>query len=175
MNRMQNGELFSKDSVLQNKEETFLTKASKRTVYGGGGVMPDLFIPLDTSKYYIYYNGLQRKNLVYNGVLDIMDASRESLKQKYADFKMFAAKFEVSDEMIDKIIEAGEKEGIKKDDKSVEFARPLMKRQMKGLIARDLFSVSHYFEIMNADDETIQKAVEVITQKGAYDKILSGK
>lgn len=175
LNRMKNGELFSKDSVLQNKAETFLTKTSKRTVYGGGGVMPDLFIPLDTSKYYIYYNGLQRKNLVYNGVLDIMDANRESLKQKYPDFKTYAAKFEVSDEMIDKIIEAGEKEGIKKDDKSVEFARPLMKRQMKGLIARDLFSMSHYFEIMNTEDETIAKAVEVITRKGNYEKILSGK
>jgi carboxyl-terminal processing protease len=77
--------------------------------------------------------------------------------------------------MIEKILAAGEKEGVKRDEKSIEFARPLMKRQMKGLIARDLFSVSHYFQVMNGDDESIKKAVEVITQKGAYEKILSGK
>jgi carboxyl-terminal processing protease len=72
-------------------------------------------------------------------------------------------------------MDAGEKEGVKKEEKSVEFARPLMKRQMKGLIAQNLFSTSHYFQIMNAEDETIKKAVEVLAQRGAYEKILSGK
>jgi carboxyl-terminal processing protease len=137
--------------------------------------MPDLFIPLDTSKYYAYYNNLLRKNVVYTGVLDIMDERRNDFKQKYSDFKTYVDKFEVTDEMVNKIMDAGEKEGVKKEDKSVEFARPLMKRQMKGLIARDLFSMSHYFQIMNAEDETIKKAVEVLAQRGAYEKILSGK
>ena len=104
-----------------------------------------------------------------------MDANRESFKQKYSDFKTYTDKFEVTDEMIEKIVAAGEKEGVKRDEKSIEFARPIMKRQIKALIARDLFSVSHYFQIINADDETIQKAVEVLKQKGAYEKILSGK
>ena len=175
LKRMENGELFSKDSVTQNKAEKFLTKVSKRTVYGGGGIMPDLFIPLDTSKYYAYYNNLSRKGVVYTGVLDIMDKMRDNFVQKYPDFKSFSDKFEVNDEMVAKIIEAGEKEGVKGDEKSIEFARPLMKRQLKALIARDLFSMSEYFQVMNVDDESINKAVEVITQKGAYEKILSGK
>ena len=174
LHRIENGELFSKDSIIQNVSEKFATKVSKRTVYGGGGVMPDLFIPLDTSKYYAYYNNLIRKNVVYSGVLDIMDANRVEFVQKYPDFKSFSDKFEVSDEMIDKIIAEGEKEGVKKEEKSVEFARPLMKRQMKALIARDLFSMSHYFQIMNSDDEAIIKAMEVLTKKGAYEKILMG-
>ena len=72
-------------------------------------------------------------------------------------------------------MDAGEKEGVKKDEKSVEFARPLLKKQIKGLIARDLFSNSHYLQIMNADDEAIKKAVEVISKRGEYEKILSGK
>jgi carboxyl-terminal processing protease len=203
IHRIEKGELFSKDSVVQNKAEKFLTKISKRTVYGGGGIMPDLFIPLDTSKYYIYYNMLNRKNVVYSGVLDIMDANRESFKQKYADFKTFNDKFEVTDEMVDKIIAAGDKidadkisedadgnpvvgkpeknqKEVKKvstkpDQKSIDFARPLLKKQMKALIARDLFSVSEYFQIMNAEDEAIKKAVEVINKKGEYERILSGK
>jgi len=203
MHRIENGELFSKDSVVQNKTEKFLTKTTKRTVYGGGGIMPDLFIPLDTSKYYIYYNTLNRKNVVYTGVLDIMDANRDAFKQKYADFKTFSEKFEVTDEMVDKIIAAGDKidadkliddgdgnpveakpeknpielkkVSIKPDQKSIDFARPLLKKQMKALIARDLFSVSEYFQVMNGDDEAIKKAVEVINKRGEYERILSGK
>ncbi len=173
--RIEKGELFSKDSIVQNTALKYETKLSKRVVYGGGGVMPDLFVPLDTSKYYAYYNNLLRKNVVYTGVLDIMDANRETLKQKFADFETFRSKFEVTDEMIEKIISAGEKEGVKREEKSIEFARPLMKRQIKALMARDLFSVSHYFQIMNEKDEAIDKAMEVLSKKGAYEKILSGK
>ena len=173
--RMESGELFSKDSVVENKSEKFATKVSNRVVYGGGGVMPDIFIPLDTSKYYAYYNTLSRKNVVYTGVLDIMDTKRDELKQNFPDFKVYSEKFEVTDEMIEKIIAAGEKEGVKRDEKSIEFARPLMKKQMKAIIARDLFSMSHYFQIMNDDDEAIQKALESMSRNGSYEKILSGK
>lgn len=175
LKRMEKGELFSKDSINQNISQKYETKVSKRTVYGGGGIMPDLFIPLDTSKYYAYYNNLLRKNVVYTGVLDLMDAKREEFKQKYSDFNTFAAKFEVTDEMLEKIIDAGEKEGVKRDEKSIEFARPIMKRQMKALMARDLFSLSHYFQIMNADDEAIKKSMDVLSKRGSYEKILSGK
>jgi len=209
MHRIENGELFSKDSIVQNKAEKFLTKVSKRTVYGGGGVMPDIFIPLDTSKYYAYYNNLLRKNVVYTSVLDIMDENRDKFKAMYPDFKSYSEKFQVSDDMVEKIMKAGDtadtsevvvkkiisrvdgapvkalkddqsesqikKVSNKPDQKSIEFARPLLKKQVKALIARDLFSISHYFQIMNEEDETIKKAVEVISQKGTYEKILSGK
>lgn len=203
LHRIEKGELFSKDSVIQNKTEKFLTKVSNRPVYGGGGIMPDLFVPLDTSKYYVYYNMLNRKNVVYTGVLDIMDANRNEFRQKFTDFKTFNDKFVITDEMVDKIMAAGDKidadkmtfdadgnpvegkskenpkeikkESAKPDVKSIEFARPLLKKQMKALIARDLFSVSHYFQIMNAEDETIQKATEVISKKGEYENVLTGK
>lgn len=204
MHRIETGELFSKDSVAQNKAEKYLTKTSKRTVYGGGGIMPDVFIPLDTSKYYVYYNMLNRRNVVYTTVLGIMDQNRSDFTQKYPDFKTFNDKFAVSDEMVDKVLAAGEKavgdvpemvipeegenvktvvkpkevkkeEPYKPDPKSIEFARPLLKKQIKGLIARDLFSMSEYFQVMNADDTAIKKALEVINKRGEYEKILTGK
>jgi len=203
LNRMEKGELFSKDSVSLNKAEKYQTKISKRTVYGGGGIMPDLFVPLDTSKYYIYYNMLNRKNVVASTVLDILDQNRADFAVKYPDFKTYNQKFEVTEEMVDKIIAAGDKadagkteeevaepvvdpktgktipqakkEPYKPDAKSIEFARPLLKKQIKGLIARDLFSLSEYFQVMNAEDNTIKKAIEVLNKKGEYEKILSGK
>jgi carboxyl-terminal processing protease len=67
------------------------------------------------------------------------------------------------------------KESVKPDAKSIDFARPLLKKQVKALIARDLFSVSDYFQIMNSGDEAIKMATEVINKKGEYEKILSGK
>ncbi len=173
--RIEKGELFSKDSIVENKKLKFATKVSNRIVYGGGGIMPDIFIPLDTSKYYRYYNTLSRKNVIYTGVLDIMDTHRDEFKQKYPNFMTYTARFDVTDEMIEKILATGEKEGVKREEKSVEFARPLLKKQMKALIARDLFSISNYFQIMNQDDEAIKKAMEVLSKKGNYEKILSGK
>lgn len=175
LHRIEDGELFSKDSVVLNKSEKYTTKVSKRLVYGGGGIMPDIFIPLDTSKYYIYYNNLQRKNIIYPGVLDIMDKNRDNYVKQYPDFKTFNDKFSVTDAMVDDIITAGDKAGIKKDEKSVEFGRPLLKKLMKALIARDLFSTSEYFQVINSDDQEIKKAVDVLTTNGAYEKILSGK
>lgn len=175
LHRMEKGELFSKDSVVLNTKDKYETKVTKRTVYGGGGIMPDLFIPLDTSKYYIYYNNLSRKNVIYPAALDLVDKNRADFQAKYKDFKSFNDKFEVTDEMVNKIIDDGEKEGVKKDEKSIAFSRPLLKKQIKGLIARDLFSLSEYFEVMNGDDEAIAKAAAVISKRGEYEKILTGK
>jgi carboxyl-terminal processing protease len=174
MKRIAHGELFTKDSITEDKNEKFETMVSKRTVYGGGGIMPDMFIPLDTSKYYAYYNNLLRKNVVYSGVLDIMDKNRDEFKQKYPDFATFNKSFSATDGMVDSILAAAEKDSVKRDEKSIEFARPLIKKQMKALIARDLFSISEYFQIMNDDDESIIKAVEVLGKRGAYEKILTG-
>lgn len=175
LHRMEKGELFSKDSVVLNKKDKYETKVTKRTVYGGGGIMPDLFIPLDTSKYYIYYNNLSRKNVIYPAALDLVDKNRADFQAKYKDFKSFNDKFEVTDEMVNKIIDDGEKEGVKKDEKSIAFSRPLLKKQVKALIARDLFSVSEYFQVMNAEDEAIAKAAAILNKRGEYEKILEGK
>jgi carboxyl-terminal processing protease len=175
MHRMEKGELFSKDSVVLNKNDKYETKVNKRVVYGGGGVMPDFFIPLDTSKYYIYYNKLNAKNVIYPAALDLVDKNRADFQKKYADFKTFNQNFEVSDEMVNKIFDDGEKEGVKKDEMSIAFSRPLLKKQVKGLIARDLFSVSEYFEVMNGDDQAIQKAAAILSKRGDYEKVLEGK
>lgn len=171
--RFENGELFSEDSIHLNKKERYSTRLNARTVYGGGGIMPDLFIPLDTSIHYRYYNELLRKNLIYDKVLTMMDKSREKFKKKYPTFEKYMNEFEVEDAVIDEIVAKGEEEGIKKKEESIAFARPQMKQQIKGLIARDLFEVSRYYQIMNTDDKTILKAIEVIENTSIYNKLLA--
>ncbi len=170
--RFENGELFIQDSIHFDESQSYKTKMNARTVYGGGGIMPDIFVPMDTSKYYQYYNELLRKNLIYDKVLSIMDKSRDKFKKKYPTFEKYNAEYEVEDDVIADIIAKGEAEGVKKNEKSLGFVRPLLKQQIKALFARDLFSVSHYYQIISSDDETIGKAVEVIKNSAIYDKLL---
>jgi carboxyl-terminal processing protease len=171
--RFENGELFIEDSIHLDQEQSYKTKMNARTVYGGGGIMPDIFVPMDTSKYYQYYNELLRKNLIYDKVLSTMDKSRDQFKKKYPTFEKYNAGFEVDDEVIDDIVAKGEKEGIEKDEESLQFIRSQMKLQIKALFARDLFSVSYYYQIINTDDKTIGKALEVIHNSGVYNKLLA--
>ena len=170
--RMENGELFSKDSIVFADSLKYQTLLNNRTVFGGGGVMPDIFIPMDTSSHYKYYNNLRRNRIIYDFVLDYVDENREQLKLDYTDVSAFENNFEVTSEMIDKIIENGEKEDIEKNQESLEFTRNTMIRQIKGLIARDIFSLEDYFRVVNKGDDAIQKALQVIENQKEYNNLL---
>lgn len=172
LDRLSSGQLFSADSIQLDDSLKFKTLVNGRDVYGGGGVMPDIFIPMDTSSHYRYYNRLRRTNVVYNYVLDYVDQHRTELKNQYPEFEAFKNNFEVAQEMIDSIISEGEKEGIEKDEESLTFTLPTMKKEIKALIARDIFSLNDYFKILYQDDEAILKALEVIENKEYYNNIL---
>jgi carboxyl-terminal processing protease len=145
---------------------------NKRTVFGGGGIMPDIFIPLDTSIHYAYINRLRRNNIIYNYTLDYIDHNREQLKTKYPQFKDFNTKFTVPDDIIAGIVENGIKEGIEKDAESLEFSRDDMKKEVKSLLARDLYERDDFYKVILKDDEAILKALEVIRNQKNYNKIL---
>ena len=102
-----------------------------------------------------------------------MDKSRDKFKKKYPTFEKYQSDFEVDDSVIDEIIAKGEEEGVKKKEESIAFVRPQMKQQIKALFARDLFETGCYYQIMNADDKTINKAVEVIENAATYNKLLA--
>jgi carboxyl-terminal processing protease len=172
LDRLSSGQLFSADSIQLVDSLKFKTLVNGRNVYAGGGVMPDIFIPMDTSSYYRYYNRLRRTNVVYNYVLDYVDQHRTELKNQYPEFETFKNNFEVAQEMIDSIISEGEKEGIEEDEESLTFTLPTMKKEIKALIARDIFSINDYYKIIYQDDEAILKALEVIENKEHYNNIL---
>lgn len=172
LDRLSSGQLFSADSIQLDDSLKFKTLVNGRDVYAGGGVMPDIFVPMDTSSHYRYYNRLRRTNIVYNFILDYVDQHRAELKSKYAEIETFNNKFEVSQEMINSIVAQGEKEGIEKDQKSLDFTLDSMKREIKALIARDIFSLNDYFKILFQDDEAVLKALEVIKNKEHYKNLL---
>ncbi|MDX1284719.1 MAG: S41 family peptidase, partial [Draconibacterium sp.] len=134
-NRMTNGEMFSADSIEFDDALKHKTLVNGRDVYGGGGIMPDIFVALDTSRHYRYVNNLRRKQVTYNYVLDFVDQNRDEIKSKYPEFEKFNKKFEITEENIEEIVAKGVEAGIEKDEESLNFAKDNLKREIKALIA----------------------------------------
>ncbi len=171
-NRMSNGEMFSADSIHFDDDLKHKTLVNGRNVYGGGGIMPDIFVPLDTSHHYSYLNKLRRKNVTYNFVLDFVDQNRESIHQKYSDFEAFNENFKITDSVVAEVVERGVKEGVEKDEESLEFVKESLRKELKAYIARDLFSRNDMFKVLNDDDDVISKALEVLDNQKEYNNLL---
>ncbi|MFV0365426.1 MAG: S41 family peptidase [Mangrovibacterium sp.] len=174
-NRYMQGELFNADSIHLNKSKVFETLDTHRKVYAGGGIMPDIFMPLDTNVNYSFYNQLLHKNLVYESVLDYQDKHRKSLMHKYPNFAEYQANFNVEDKFVEKIITEGKAEGLEADEEAIAFARPLLKKITKAIMARSLYSESCYYQVMNSKDEQIEKAMQVLKDDKTYRSILQGE
>lgn len=172
VNRMTNGEMFSADSIHFDAKLKHKTLTNGRNVYGGGGIMPDIFIPLDTSHHYSYLNKLRRKNVTYNYVLDFVDANRDEIKEKYPEFEAFNKNFKIGDDVIAEIVERGEKEGVEKNEESLEFGKESLKKELKAYIARDMYSRNAMFKVLNRDDDAILKAMKVLDDQKEYNNLL---
>lgn len=163
INRYNKGELTNADSIHFPDSLRYKTLRKQRSVYGGGGIMPDFFVPLDTMKYSRCYRELSAKSLVINASLKYIDKNRKSLLKSYSSFQKFREKFEVPQELVDSIMAQGEKQKITpKDDDERQKTEKNIRRIMKALVARDLWDMSEYFCILYEDDEVLNKAVEML-------------
>lgn len=170
--RLANGEMFSADSVHFDETKKHKTLVNGRNVYGGGGVMPDIFVPMDTSHHYQYMNSIRRKQITYNYVLNYVDKNRAELKANYPTFDKFNSKFEMTEDDIDAIVAKGEEEGIKKDEESLAFSLDNLKRELKASVARDIFSRNDFYRIYYANDDAILKALELFKNQKEYNNLL---
>lgn len=119
-NRYKNGELYTADNIKFPDSLKFKTPHG-RTVYGGGGIMPDIFIPLDTTKYSTLYNEIVRKGVFGNFVVDYLENNRESLKSQYPTFEDFQQKFTISDDFYNEFMQFAKSEGVS-DHASFSFS-----------------------------------------------------
>ena len=147
------------------------TKKLKRTVYGGGGIMPDYFVPIDTTLYTDYHRNLVGKGVIIKFTMKFIEDHRKELTDKYKKFEHFNEKFIIDDDMLATLREMGEKEGVKFNEEQYQKSLPLIKTQLKALIARDLWDMNEYFRVMNATNESVQKALEIL-RSGEYQKKL---
>jgi carboxyl-terminal processing protease len=163
VNRLKSGELTNADSVHFVDSLKYETLREHRTVYGGGGIMPDEFVPLDTTLYTKYHRELAAKSIVIQQNLRYVDNHRKELQGRWVDFADYKANYEVPQSVIDTVIAEGEKQGIKpKDEAELEKTLPYLRLQLKALIARDLWDMSEYFSVINESSAMVEKALEVI-------------
>ena len=231
--RYNNGELSNADKIHFPDSLKYYTN-NKRVVYGGGGIMPDIFIPLDTAKISDYYVDLQRKNVLNDFTMDYIDKNRESLLKQYPNFKKFQTEFLLDDAFMNEFSKTAEKAGVKKNTvnpeklnlmvaqyiqkiksdtilfaklnnyidlaaylakdnetlnkemqkyavnedatsvKAVENSDKYIRYQLKALIARNLYDVNAYYQVIKDIDDAYLKAVEIIQNDKLFDK-LKGK
>ena len=168
INRYNNGELTNADSIHFPDSLRYKTLRKGRVVYGGGGIMPDYFVPLDTTKYSKCYRELSAKSLVINASLKYMDKNRKRLTKSYPTFDAFVAKFEVPQSVLDGILEEGKKQKIEpKDEAEKAHTEKNLRLMLKALVARDLWDMSEYFRIVYDQDEVVKKAVELLKEAAA--------
>ena len=162
-NRLKHGEFTNADSIHFADSLKCYTLRKHRVLYGGGRIMPDYFVPLDTMKYTKFYRQLAAKNYIINTNLKYIDANRKQLKKQYTQFDKFLAGYEVPQEVVDTILAQAEKDKIKpKDKEELNKTLPFLRRQLKALVARDIWDMSQYYQIMNEDNDVVKKALEVI-------------
>ena len=166
LNRLKAGELTNADSIHFADSLKYNTLKEHRIVYGGGGIMPDYFVPLDTTKYTRYHRELAAKSIVLQQNLRYVDGKRKELKKRYPDFATFKAQYEVPQSLVDQIMKEGEKQNIKpKDEAERQQTLPYLRQQLKALIARDLWDMSEYFSVFNDTNDTVKRALELLTDK----------
>lgn len=163
INRYRNGELQSPDSIHLADSLKYQTLHRHRTVYGGGGIMPDYFVPLDTTRTTRYYRELLSKGVVLTQANRYIDNHRRQLTASYTDFADFKKRFNAPEDFAETVFAAGEKLNVHpKDEAEKTRTIPLVQKLLKALAARDTWDTSEYFEIVNEDDATILKALELL-------------
>ncbi|MGM9718042.1 MAG: S41 family peptidase [Prevotella sp.] len=163
LNRLKHGELTNADSIHFADSLKCYTLRKHRTVYGGGGIMPDHFVPLDTTTYTNFHRQLSARSFIINTNLRYVDANRKALQKRFTDFNDFKQNYEFPQEEIDRMVADAAKQNLKpKDDEELEKSMPRLKLQLKALVARDLWDMSEYFAIINEESEIVKKGIEEI-------------
>lgn len=172
IDRLQHGEYTNADSVHFADSLRYETLRLRRPVYGGGGIMPDRFVAVDTTKYSDYYRDIVAKGLLNQYCVNYIDENRKALRKKYRTEDSFVEQFTVTPEMLDGLRALGEKEGVKFDQEQYDRSLPVIQTIMKALIGRDLFTQSTYFRIANVLNPVYGEAVRIITTPAEYDAVL---
>lgn len=160
--RYLNGELMNKDSIKIPDSLKFETRISKREVYGGGGIIPDIFVSYDTSYVSDYYDKLIRKGVLNSFTLTYVDKNRKSLKKNYADFDKFNANFKVDEKIIEEFKTYAKAEGVEFDDTGFTTSKDHLLTRIKAGIAQNMWDYPMFFQVMNELNPSFLKAIEAI-------------
>ena len=141
----------------------YRTLRTGRTVYGGGGIRPDVLVGADTAGFSAYYANLIRRGVVNEYVISYMDRERAALEKAYPTFEAFDKGFEAGDAMLEGLTGLGGQRGVEFDEQGFAASAPLMRIQLKALVAQRLFDTAAFYRVMNpAQNEAYRRAVEIL-------------
>jgi carboxyl-terminal processing protease len=169
--RYNRGEMTNADSIHFPDSLRYKTKRLGRMVYGGGGIMPDNFIPIDTTLYTDYHRQLAAKGVILKTTMRYVEKNRKELLHKYKQFDRYNANFEVGEDLLDRMLQIAGEEKITFNEEQYMRSLRLIKPQLKALIARDLWDMNEYFRVINAVNESIIRALELLNS-GEYEQLL---
>ena len=166
--RKKHGELQNADSINFPDSLKFKTLVLGRTVYGGGGIMPDVFVPLDTTKFTVFHREILAKGILNQSVMNITEKNGKNIKKLFPKFEQYESGFVVSDDIFDSIVADAKKANIKIDNQQIETSKPIITLQIKALLARTFYEQGDYYKIMNKENNIVMKGVEVIKNFDKY-------
>jgi carboxyl-terminal processing protease len=174
-NRYVKGEFAHKDSIHLPDSLKFYTLRNARLVYGGGGIMPDYFVSIDTSYYSDYYRDLLNKRTIDQFVLEYVDQNRKDLLLQHPDIENFAGTFKLDDKLLSRFIQYANSKGIPYNEKDYSISREQIDLLLKAYIARDLWSNNEFYYISNEKDPKFETAVTILRNWGKYEAMLLNK
>lgn len=161
--RYDHGEFYSADSVKLDKSKVYHT-LSGREVYGGGGIMPDVFVPADTTGINKYFREVRAKNVLNQYVVDYVEKNRKELNKLFKTEEQFLEGFEVTPQMLEEFVQLGQTLGVEPDSAQFEECRMFIVGNVKGLIGRDLFTTATYSRVMNPMSPIFKEAMKLVSE-----------
>lgn len=176
-NRYLHGEFLNKDSIVFADSLKYETLVYKKNVYGGGGIMPDDFVPIDTTLRSDYHLELLRKGVIFSFESKYVDDHRSDFNKKYPNIETFKTKFEVDDAFLDELLVAAKEAGINIDSltPATLSQQKYLNLHIKSLIAGDIWRNNEFWTIFNEINPVFLRAQEIILDEKLYDSLLKGK
>lgn len=158
--RFHNGEMENKDSIAFSDSLQYKT-VNGRTVYGGGGIMPDIFVPLDMNDNSDYFNQLVSKNLIYQFAFNYTDAHRSELL-KFQTYKYFNSNFSITPLILNNLLRYAEENGIANNNTEFAKSKLIIETRLKAYIGRNIFGDDSFYPIIHNIDNTLIEAVKYL-------------
>ena len=167
------GEYYHVDSIPFNDSLRCATLRAHRPIYGGGGIVPDVFVPLDTTEYSIYYRNMMAKGIINQFAIDYVDRHRSDIKGKYATLEDFDRNFALTDADMKDFIARGERDSVKYDEKQYRTSENVFRTMIKGLIARDVYSdPGAYTYVMRNRNTDLTAALAIFDDEKQFKSLL---
>lgn len=171
LTRLNSGELAHEDSIHFADSLKYTTLKNHRTVYGGGGIMPDIYVPLDTTDITPLYRELIAKSCVTQTCIKYVEKNRKSLLKRYETFEDYRDNFTIGDDVMKLLLQHADKAKVEYNDTTLSASRRMLDIQLKALIARDLWDMNQYYQISNLNNNIYLRAVAAIKENEYNDKL----